>query len=261
MAIPRLHVDAALAAGGRVDPPDAQAHYLRTVLRLADGAPVRLFNGRDGEWLARLAATGRRGAALLVGRQVRGQAPPGDLWLCFAPLKKARTDLVVEKAAELGAALVQPVMTWRTDPARVNTDRLRAIAIEAAEQCERLDVPVLGEPVRLDRLLADWPAERLLVAAAEAGPTLPIAALAAAERGRPAALLVGPEGGFAREELDALRELPFVRAASLGPRILRAETAAIAALSCWQALAGDWQARPPDRSMPDASTPVPPSEP
>ncbi len=243
----RLHVDAPLADGVTVEAGPGPAHYLGTVLRLGPGAAVALFNGRDGEWLARIAAIGKGRCRLLPEHRLRDQSSGPDLWLCFALIKRARLDWLVEKATELGAARLQPVITRRTEPARVNLDRLRAHAVEAAEQCERLDLPELGEPVTLAALLGAWPAGRVLVAAAEAGATRPIAEIAAAHAGQPAAVLVGPEGGFAPEELDALRNLPFVEMAGLGPRILRAETAALAALAGWQAVAGDRDARPAHR--------------
>lgn len=243
----RLYVVSPLAEGQPVEADSAQAHYLGIVLRLAPGAAVALFNGRDGEWLARITAIAKGRCTLVPRQQMRRQVSGHDLWLCFSPIKRGRNDWLVEKATELGAAVLQPVMTRRTEPARINLDRLRAHAIEAAEQCERLDLPELREPVALDRLLAGWPAERALVAAAEAGPARPIAECAAQHAGQPTALLVGPEGGFAPEELDALRNLPFVDMVGLGPRILRAETAALALLACWQAVAGDGAERPAHR--------------
>jgi 16S rRNA (uracil1498-N3)-methyltransferase len=243
----RLYVDADLAAGAPVALAAGQAHHLRAVLRAAPGETVLLFNGRDGEWLARLETLGKSAATAVPDVRTRAQQAGPDLWLCFAPVKRAAIDLVAEKATELGASLLQPVITRHTDVARVNLERLRARAVEAAEQCERLEVPAVREPVAFDALLAGWPADRVLAYAAEAGEAAPVAEAAAGRAGVPAALLVGPEGGFAHRELDALRKLPFASAIGLGPRILRAGTAAIAALACWQALAGDWRARPPHR--------------
>ncbi|NNG04262.1 MAG: 16S rRNA (uracil(1498)-N(3))-methyltransferase [Inquilinus sp.] len=243
----RLFVDVPLAAARPVPLAAAQAHYLRAVLRLAPGRRVALFNGVDGEWLARLTALDRRGGSAEPLARRREQTASGDLWLCFAPLKKSATDFVLAKATELGAAVLQPVLTRRTEAARVNLERYRAATVEAAEQCERLDVPAVREPVPLARLLADWPAERALLVCAERGPAMPIAEAAARLAGRPAAILIGPEGGLAQSELDGLGELPFVHGVSLGARILRADTAAAAALACWQAIAGDWRERPPDR--------------
>ncbi|MGF6226063.1 16S rRNA (uracil1498-N3)-methyltransferase [Inquilinus ginsengisoli] len=242
----RLHVDAPLEEGRAVALSEAQAHHLRGVLRLTPGAGLRLFNPRDGEWLARLDALSKAGGSALAERQLRVPEPLSDLWLCFAPVKKDAVDAVVEKGTELGAAVLQPVFTRFTDVQRVNLDRLRAHAVAAAEQCERLDVPEVRDPVGLDALLAAWPAGRTLLVCAEAGAARPIAEAAAAATG-PAALLVGPEGGFAAAELETLQRHEFVRPVGLGPRILRADTAAIAALAVWQMLAGDGRGRPPHR--------------
>ena len=248
----RLFVSGGLAAGRPLALSPGQAHYLRSVLRLAPGAEVAAFNGRDGEWRGRLTALAKGRAELEPLRQVRPQAPEPDLWLCFAPVKQARIDLIAEKAAELGAACLLPVLTRRTDVARVNVDRLRANAVEAAEQCGRLSVPEVAEPVALARLLRDWPPTRPLLVCTEAGPARPLAAVAAelegGLEGGAAGFLVGPEGGFEAAELDALADLPFCHLVGLGPRILRAETAVVAALACWQAVVGDWSARPPGRS-------------
>jgi 16S rRNA (uracil1498-N3)-methyltransferase len=213
-------------------------------MRLGAGDAVLLFNGRDGEWEARVAETGRRRASLTVERRVRPQAPEPDPWLAFAPIKRGRLDLLVEKAVELGAARLIPVLTGQTAAARVNVPRLKAIAAEAAEQCGRLSVPEIAEPAALESLVAGWPGERRLLVLDESGGGRPIAeALAGAAAAPPApGFLVGPEGGFRASELDLLRRLPFVVPVSLGPRVLRAETAAVAALACWQALAGDWRA-------------------
>jgi 16S rRNA (uracil1498-N3)-methyltransferase len=243
----RLYVAAGLAAGLPTPLESGQAHQLKTVLRAAPGDRVLLFNGRDGEWLARLDSLGKTAATATPERQTRPQQAGADLWLCFAPIKRARIDFVAEKATELGATAIQPVVTRHTDVARVNVERLRAHAVEAAEQCERLDLPEVRDPLSFDALIAGWEPDRLLAYAAEAGAAQPIAAAARSHAGRPAALLVGPEGGFAQEELDALRKLPFALAIGLGPRILRADTATVAALACWQAAAGDWSDRPPHR--------------
>jgi 16S rRNA (uracil1498-N3)-methyltransferase len=238
----RLFVDAPLGPGLAVALAAPQAHYLLTVLRLAAGEPVALFNGRDGEWLAHIATTAKRSCGLVVERPLREQAASPDLWLVFAPVKRARIDFIAAKATELGVACLQPVITRRTEVARVNAERLRANAIEAAEQCERLDVPEVREPVALGALLASWPAGRRLVYCAErAGAPPMIEALAGAgARGGPWAVLIGPEGGFAPEEAAQLGRLPQAVAVSLGPRILRADTAAVAALTLWQAALGDW---------------------
>jgi 16S rRNA (uracil1498-N3)-methyltransferase len=188
---------------------------------------------------------------LAIEQQLRPQTSERDLWLVFAPVKRTRIDAIAEKATELGVCALIPVVTQRTAVDRVNVERLRAIAIEAAEQCERLSVPEVRPPVTLGKLLAEWPADRRLLLCAEAGAARPIAeALRAHADGiaAPWAVMIGPEGGFARSELDALAKLPFVMPVGLGPRILRADTAALAALACWQAILGDGQQRPPHRS-------------
>jgi 16S rRNA (uracil1498-N3)-methyltransferase len=247
----RLFVDAALGAGGEVRLADERVHYLRHVLRLEPGAAVDLFNGRDGEWRSSLAAVTKGHATLAIEQQLRPQASGPDLWLAFAPIKRARIDSVAEKATELGVAALLPVATQHTAVERVNIERLRAIAVEAAEQCERLSVPEVRPPVTLGKLLAEWTPRRRLLLCAEAGDAQPIAEALQShvnDAGAPWAVMIGPEGGFARSELDALVKLPFVMPVGLGPRILRADTAALAALACWQAVLGDGQQRPPHRS-------------
>lgn len=224
---------------------EGQAHYLRHVLRREDGAPLLLFNGRDGEWQARLILQGKKGAIAAVEACTRPQTVEPDVWLCFAPIKRARIDYIAEKATELGVAVLQPVITRHTAVERVNVERLRANAIEAAEQTERLSVPEVRPPVDLMRLLAEWPAERRLLMCDETGGGPPIAdalcGLDDAARAAPWGIVIGPEGGFAGTELTALRRVSNVTAVGLGPRILRADTAALAALACWQALVGDWR--------------------
>lgn len=259
--VTRLFVDAPLSDGASVGLDHERTHYLRHVLRLERGATVGVFNGRDGEWAARIDAFGKAWCSLAVERRLRGQSGTPDLWLLFAPIKRGRIDSVAEKATELGVARLWPVFTRHTDATRVNTDRLRANAVEAAEQCERLSVPDVLEPVILERALAGWPAERVLFLCAESGGASPIVEAVRAHAGRPAGILVGPEGGFADVELDELRNRPFVVPIGLGPRVLRADTAALAALACWQAVAGDWtgggaDARPPFRADggPDRTT-------
>lgn len=222
--IPRLYVDSALATGTAAAGTPGQAHYLAGVLRLGLGAPVILFNGRDGEFAARIGGLRKDRAVFEVGALARAQAPEPDVWLAFALLKRDATDLVVQKATELGASRILPLFTARTNAGRVNLDRLRAIAIEAAEQSERLTVPEVAPPQELSALLAAWPADRPLAAALERAGAPPPATGAGG-------LLIGPEGGFAPAELDAMGDKPFIQRASLGPRILRAETAAIAGLA------------------------------
>lgn len=236
----RLFVEAELAAGAAVRLDEDRAHFLRNVLRLEVGAIVAAFNATHGEWLARIDTIAKGHAVLVLHEQSRPPRPEPDLWLLFAPIKRGRIDQIAEKATELGVSVLQPVFTHRTDAQRVNTERLRANAVEAAEQCERLGVPEVREPKALAALLNDWPAERPLVVCAEAGATRPIVEAARQHAGRPAAFLIGPEGGFADFELADLARHPAAVMVGLGPRILRAETAALAALACWQAVAGDW---------------------
>jgi len=222
----RLFVTAPLAAGAEIAATAAQAHHLGGVMRRAVGDAVVLFNGSDGEWAARIVALRRGVAGFVADEMLRPQAPEPDLWLVFALLKRDATDLVVQKATELGVAALHPVLTARTNAQRVNLARFHAIATEAAEQSERLTVPAIREPRPLAVLLQSWPAGRRLLVAAERVAAPPIVTTE-----KPAALLVGPEGGFAPTELEALRRHPLVTLMSLGPRILRAETAAIAGLA------------------------------
>jgi 16S rRNA (uracil1498-N3)-methyltransferase len=246
--IPRLYVDAALTAGAAIALDSPRGHYLRNVLRREKGASVLLFNGRDGEWLAEIEELAKSGTLLSVQRQTVAQRMGPDLWLVFAPLKRERIDLLAEKATELGCRRLQPIFTQHTAVTRVNVERLAAHVMEAAEQTERLDLPEVAEPRRLSEILESWPADRRIILCAEAGAAAPIAeALAGLPREVPYAVMTGPEGGFASSELDHLRKLPFVTPVGLGPRVLRADTAAIAALACWQALLGDGRERPPAR--------------
>jgi 16S rRNA (uracil1498-N3)-methyltransferase len=236
---PRLYVEAALAAGAAVTLARTQAHYLTTVLRLKSGARVLAFNGRDGEWSATLEAQ-KRGATLTAAEQTRAQTVPLDLHYLFAPLKSARFDYVVQKAVEMGASRLQPVLTQHSQPARINSARMQANAIEAAEQCGILSVPEIAEPIAFTTLIAAHdPARTLVFCDEEAHVANPIEALRAA-RGGPLAVLIGPEGGFAQDERAALLKLPNLVQLSLGPRILRADTAAVAALALLQAVLGDW---------------------
>ncbi|RJT24921.1 16S rRNA (uracil(1498)-N(3))-methyltransferase [Chakrabartia godavariana] len=235
---PRLYVDDVLADGVDVRIAGGQAHYLSNVMRLKDGAPVKLFDDRTGEWLAEVSATGKRDMVLRVVAQLRPREAVPDLWLLAAPVKKARLDMVVEKACELGVALYRPVITRRTIIERLNMHRLQATMVEAAEQCGRTALPRIEEAVKLPALLRDWPEARTLYFADEEGGV----PFARAAKPGPAAILVGPEGGFDAEERAAIKALPQAVGVSLGPRILRAETAAIAALSLWMAIAGDWSA-------------------
>ena len=234
---PRLFVAAPIAPGARVI-DGAQAHYLAQVMRARTGDPVKLFDGASGEWLAIVAEAGRRSVTLDVTQCLRPVETVPDLWLCAAPLKKGRIDWLAEKACELGVARLVPVLTQRTVVDRLNLDRLNAHMVEAAEQCGRTAVPDLAAPVKLAALLRNWPAGRALFFADENGGA-PAAAAMAAHQG-PAAILIGPEGGFTEEERAIIRALPGAVAIGLGPRILRADTAAAAAVSLWMASAGDW---------------------
>lgn len=241
-AMMRIFVEADLAPGTSLQVTAGHAHYLLTVMRMNPGDTLAVFNGRDGEFAARIAEAGHRVCTLDVAECRRPQQSEGDLWLCFAPVKRARLDYLVEKATELGVSELRPVITERTAVSRVNLERLHATTIEAAEQSQRLGVPVLRAPVKLGALLADWGAGRRLIVCDETGQSPPIAAALKDFAGAPCAVLIGPEGGFADSELDLLRQLPFVCAVGLGPRVLRADTAALAALAVVQAVIGDWSA-------------------
>jgi 16S rRNA (uracil1498-N3)-methyltransferase len=244
----RLFVEAPMFPEARVELDAGQANYLRNVLRLPEGAGILTFNGRDGEWRAALEFSGRKSVGILIKDRVRGQEPACDLHYLFAPLKHARLDYMVQKAVEMGAGLLRPVFTRRAQAERVNLDRMRANAIEAAEQCGILTLPEIAPPVRLETLLRDWDASRLLVFCDEGAPVAdPVESMRAFATGalpRPVALLVGPEGGFDPKERDALLAEPHVLRLSLGPRILRADTAAVAALALVQTALGDWRNRP-----------------
>ncbi|WP_114954716.1 16S rRNA (uracil(1498)-N(3))-methyltransferase [Sphingosinicella terrae] len=245
-SLPRLYIDQALAADTLLTLDGPAANYLGNVLRLQPGAEVKLFDDRTGEWLAQIKAAGRKRVSLEIRRRLREREPAPDLWLLFAPIKRGRIDWLVEKATELGAARLLPVLTQRTIVDRLNLDRLRAHAVEAAEQCDRTALPELAEPVRLDALLRSWSAGRSLLFADEEGGV----PLAEAAGPAPAAILIGPEGGFTAAERDAIRSLEAARPVSLGPRILRAETAAVAAIALWMSAAGDWS-RPPRSAPPE----------
>lgn len=235
---PRLFVPGPLAEGAALSIDGPQAHYLSRVMRVAEGDAVVLCDDMTGEWAARVTAAGKRDVALVAEALLRAREEVPDFVLCAALLKKDRFDLVLEKATELGVRRVQPVLTRRCVADRLNPERARTIAVEAAEQCARTALPELGEPAKLDALLRDWPADRALFFADEAGGE-PAAAAFAAHTG-PAALLVGPEGGFDDAERAAIRAHPQARAITLGPRILRGETAAIAGTALWMGTAGDW---------------------
>jgi 16S rRNA (uracil1498-N3)-methyltransferase len=238
---PRLHVEATLAPGAGITLAKQQAHYLTHVLRLNTGDTVLLFNGRDGEWRATLTAAGKRATTLTVQEQTRGQTVRLDLHYLFAPLKHERLDYMVQKAVEMGVSRLQPVMTRHTQVSRINGDRMRANAIEAAEQCGILTLPEIGEPMPFARVIAEHDPDRVLVFCDEAADVKDPTAALAGRGGQPLAVLIGPEGGFAEDERATLLTLPNVVRLSLGPRILRADTAAVAALAVVQAAVGDWK--------------------
>ena len=234
---PRLFVDQPLGLDAAPVIEGPGAHYLLHVMRQRPGDPLLLFDDRSGEWLGVIADAGKRSLTVRIERRTRAREAVPDLWLCFAPVKKARLDWIIEKATELGIARLQPVITERTIVERVKRERLEAQIVEACEQCGRTALPVLAEPVKLPQMLKTWPGERALLFADEAGG----APLDAAGAPAPAAILTGPEGGFTERERDLLLAIPAVRRLALGPRILRAETAALAAISLWMGRHGDWR--------------------
>ncbi len=237
----RLFVEGGLSEGAHIACSAEQANYLRNVLRLGPGDAILLFNGRDGEWRAEVAETGKRATTLAVSSLARPQEGGPDIDYLFAPLKRARLDYMVQKAAEMGVARLRPVLTRRTVAERVNVERMRANAIEAAEQCGILRVPEVQEPEKLERALASWdPARRLIFCDEASDEPNPVAVLGKIPPG-PVALLIGPEGGFDEAERELLACKPFVTRISLGPRILRADTAAVAALALVNAVLGDWR--------------------
>ena len=235
-SLPRLFVRTPLAEGATVELDARQANYLGNVMRLGEAAELLVFDGRSGEWLARIAEAAKKRMTLMVERRTREPEAIPDVWLAFAPVKRTQTDWLVEKATELGAARLLPVMTQRTVAERVKLERLQAIAVEAAEQCGRTMLPEIDEPVSLKQLLAEREPGRRLYFADESGGDPAAKTFAPG----PAMILVGPEGGFTDQEREAIRAAPNVAAISLGPRILRAETAALAALAAWMSAAGDW---------------------
>ncbi|KPQ06756.1 MAG: 16S rRNA (uracil1498-N3)-methyltransferase [Rhodobacteraceae bacterium HLUCCA12] len=236
----RLYVEQPLGQGQPVTLSRDAAHYLIGVMRQGIGDAVALFNGRDGEWRARIASAGKRACDLTCEEPTAPQLNPPDLWLCFAPIKKARTDFIVEKAAELGVARICPVQTEYTNSERIRRDRLQAHAVEAAEQCGATFVPPVDDLQPLARMLDTWPEGRILYWADEAAVPGPPPTPLRDGMPAPAAILIGPEGGFSPGERARLADLLFVRRIGLGPRILRADTAAVAAITLWQAALGDW---------------------
>ncbi len=236
----RLFVEGPLAKGQGIVLNKDQANYLFAVMRLSVGDQILVFNGQDGEWLAEIAEGNKRGGVLACTDQTAPQRMPPDVWLIFAPIKKERTNFIVEKAAELGAAKVIPVITAFTNSERLRQDKLQAHAVEAAEQCGGTFVPPVTEALKFADLLADWPDDRRLMFCDERMAAGPVAEVLAGETRGKWAIIIGPEGGFSPEEADALNALPQTIAVTLGPRILRADTAAVAALTAWQSALGDW---------------------
>ena len=240
----RLFVNVALKATIEITATSDQAHYLLKVMRARNGDHVILFNGCDGEWTSVIRDVSKKKCTFRVEKQLRKQLAEPDLWLAFAPLKKSNTDFVIEKASELGVSRIIPVFTEHTNTTHVKSERLRLIAMEAAEQCDRLSVAKVIESVTFAELIDQWPEQRGLLVPDETGGGEALKSTLDSEQKSLHGFLIGPEGGFARSELDALRNLPFATRVGLGPRILRAETAALAALACYQAITGDWDQRP-----------------
>ena len=236
----RLFVEGSLGDGQGIVVTKDQANYLFNVMRLKTGDNVLLFNGRDGEWSAEVVETGKRTGKLACRAQTAPLQMPPDLWLMFAPIKKARTVFIVEKATEMGAARIMPVMTRYTNSDRLHIDRLRAHALEATEQCGGTFIPEVSDLQKLANVLDEWPSDRRLMFCDENREALPAIEALAKEQGGKWAILIGPEGGFSPEEIERLRGMEAVTSVTLGPRILRADTAAVAALTVWQSVLGDW---------------------
>lgn len=239
---PRLFVDELLGEGAELRIEGGQAHYLLNVMRLKEGAPVKLFDDRSGEYLAVVTATGKRDLVLMVEARLRDRAPAADLWLCQALIKKDRLDWIAEKSCELGIGRFVPLLTRRCVVDKVKDDRLRAQMIEAAEQCERTTLPEIAPLVKLEAMLKDWPSDRVLYFCDERGgepfgkAVRQLGKAVRQQKGAKAAILIGPEGGFTDEENAAIRAAPFATPVSLGPNILRADTAAVAAIAVWMAI-------------------------
>lgn len=240
--IPRLYIGSDLDQGRAVTIDSGQSHYLQHVMRLKAGDVVRLFNGRDGEWLAGASIPSKRKLELVIQKKLRAQMPEPDLWLCCAPIKRAHFEYMIEKATELGVSTIRPILTMRTEVRDVNSERCSKIAIEAAEQSERLSIPAIQKPLGLKKLIAEWPSDRVPLVCAEWGDAIHVhgAFMDPRLKHAKAGIFTGPEGGFVAEEFAALKQIKDAIFIRLGPRILRADTAAIAALSCWQAMQGDW---------------------
>ncbi len=239
----RLYVENSLPGNGLITLDQDQSHYLANVMRLSPGDQVALFNGKDGEWAAVIVTAKKREVTIRIENRTKEQVSEPDVWLVFAPIKKARIDFIAQKATELGASHLQPILTHRTNVDRVKTERLQANALEAAEQCERLTVPTVSEPVKLEKLLDSWPEDRRIMFCDEdlSGQSAhEVLAGLTAEHSGPWAIFIGPEGGFDDEERKKIKSMQQTHVVSLGPRVLRADTAAMAALSLWQSALGDW---------------------
>ncbi len=237
-----------LIDGCMIDLNTDQSHYLRNVLRLKINDNVILFNGIDGEWLAQIDKIAKKCCSLILLEQLRPQKNTADIWLLFAPIKKTRLSLLIEKATELGITHILPTITQYSNIANMRISKMQTTAIEAVEQCERLDIPKISNPCHIDDIINSWDRARIIYVCAEFGQTTPITKMLTSHKtGIKAAFFIGPEGGFSKLELEKLAINPFVKFIGLGPRILRAETAAIAAISCWQAICGDWQEQPARR--------------
>ncbi len=238
----RLYVEQDLSEGGQITLDKDQTHYLANVMRIAEGTVIALFNGWDGEWLATVTEATRKKVCLNIQRQSRPQKDEPDLWLIFAPIKKARIDYIAQKATELGVARLMPAITHRTIMSKIKVEKLAANAREAAEQCERLNVPECFEPQKLSKILKNWPSRRKIMFCDEdlSGKAASEVLQSAGSKGEPWAIIIGPEGGFDDEERAMIHNHPNSYVVSLGPRILRAETAAVAAITLWQSSLGDW---------------------
>jgi len=240
----RLYVTEALVKAELLSLSQDQSHYLANVMRMKAGAEVALFNGQDGEWAAIIETVQKRAVTVRINKQIKEQRQEPDIWLVFAPIKKARIDFIAQKATELGASHLQPMYTQRTIVDRVKTDRLHANAVEAAEQCERLTVPTIADPVKLSALFTDWPADRKIMFCDEDLSGQPahdtLRNVSSKGQTEPWAIIIGPEGGFTNDERAMIKAHPNTVVVSLGPRVLRADTAAMAALTLWQSALGDW---------------------
>ncbi len=241
--IARIYINHPIEAGVAISLDDGQSRYLMKVMRLSDGAMVRAFNGSEGEWACTLSAQGKK-AVITPDKQTREQETGPDLTLLFAPIRRTRTELIIEKATELGVKTIQPVTTEYTQFNRMRVDRMELLAIEAAEQTERLDLPAIAEPISFDKAISAWNPAIPLIYCDEAGTAAPMSEHADQLKGRACGILIGPEGGFSSKEREQLRSTDNVVPITLGPRILRAETAVVSALTLWQSLVGDWQQAP-----------------